>query len=312
MLTGISIILLTYEQKEILKLQLEALSVQKSSPAFEVIITEDGSHSLNDKGILKNLKNSPFPIKYIWQQDIGERRSQARNNGIGAASGEMLIFLDGDMLPDENFVHNHIKHHRERKMIVAGNRIRRLFSSVNRRQNILEILGNMKLAEIAGETARHQINEEQKRRLYLKSSTPWRGCFSCNFSIANSPDVYFDENFVGWGPDDRGLFYRLTKDHGHKIIWDEGIIAYEMETGGKVGNVFLGNDHKDIVNYLRNVFYFYDRCSELTLEEAFWFMPRLRLRGNKWEVLSKSEPADGSTLPEMVEFARRWLQNDKR
>ena len=61
---------------------------------FEIIFVDDGSFD-NTKNLAIN-----YPLKYIYQQNSGV--VAARNRGISAASGNLLVFLDADdiLLPN--------------------------------------------------------------------------------------------------------------------------------------------------------------------------------------------------------------------
>lgn len=312
-----SVILLTYNQTENLILQLLSLIHQHTKFSFEIIISEDGSNSFDDKRIKKIIKTSSFPIKYVWQQDLGWRASHARNNGIKLSTGKILIFLDGDMIPDENFVEAHLLSHHKSKMMVAGNRKRRIRTTFSKdltdKMNIQGILKCLDVEKIRGEIKRRQLNEETKRNEYVLSNNPWRVCFSCNLSIDNLPEVLFDENFVGWGTEDWELAHRLSTYYDYTPVYNHNIIAYEIETESEVGNVFRGENHEKIVLFLKNTFYFFDRCPGLTLKEAFWCFPKLYFNEHtkRWGVDKNPGYTDHLELERIVKFARNWLKKNK-
>lgn len=312
-----SVILLTYNQTENLILQLSSLIHQRTKFSYEIIISEDGSNSFNNERVKKIIKTSNFSIKYVWQQDLEWRASHARNNGIRVSTGKILIFLDGDMVPDENFIEAHLLSHPKNKLMVAGNRKRRVGTTsskeLSKKINIQRILKCLDAQKIHGETKRRQLNEETKRNEYLLSSNQWRVCFSCNLSIDNQPEVFFDENFVGWGPEDWELAYRLSTFHGYVPVYNPDIIAYEIETTSKVGNIFRDGNHEEIVLFLKNTLYFFDKCSKLTLEEVFWGFPKLHFdeRTEKWEINKNPNPVNRLELECLVKFARNWLEKNR-
>ena len=101
----VSIIIPTYKDLVALKLILDALQYQ-TYKNFEAIIAEDDD-AQETKDFLLNYKSS-FPIKHFYQEDDGNRKPRAVNNGIKISDGEYIIFIDGDTIPFSTFVENHV------------------------------------------------------------------------------------------------------------------------------------------------------------------------------------------------------------
>ncbi|MCP1447581.1 glycosyltransferase family 2 protein [Priestia megaterium] len=115
----VSIIMPTYNKYHQTSLSLYSLSKQTFPQAeYEVILVDDAS-SDNTPDILKEA-DVPFKFKYIrMKQNKG--RSSVRNIGINHAEGDLLIFLDGEMLAPPAFIENHYKHHvHESNLVVTG------------------------------------------------------------------------------------------------------------------------------------------------------------------------------------------------
>lgn len=114
----VSIIIPSYNAVERLFLTLQALDRQNmNSKCLEVIVVNDGSQDktqemLNDIKVSYNLK--------VLNLKKNSGRSSARNRGILASTGDLLIFNDCDMLPTQNFVVNHVKSHLHTRMVVIG------------------------------------------------------------------------------------------------------------------------------------------------------------------------------------------------
>ncbi|MED3897135.1 MULTISPECIES: glycosyltransferase family 2 protein [Priestia] len=115
----VSIVMPTYNKYHQTSLSLYGLSKQTFSHAeYEVILVDDAS-SDNTSGILKEV-DVPFKFKYI-QMKQNKGRSSVRNIGINHAEGDLLIFLDGEMLAPPSFIENHYKHHmHESNLVVTG------------------------------------------------------------------------------------------------------------------------------------------------------------------------------------------------
>ncbi|WP_025750936.1 glycosyltransferase family 2 protein [Priestia megaterium] len=115
----VSIVMPTYNKYHQTSLSLYGLSKQTfPHDEYEVILVDDAS-SDNTSNILKEV-DVPFKFKYI-QMKQNKGRSSVRNIGINHAEGDLLIFLDGEMLAPPAFVENHYKHHvHESNLVVTG------------------------------------------------------------------------------------------------------------------------------------------------------------------------------------------------
>jgi glycosyltransferase involved in cell wall biosynthesis len=302
---SVSVIVLTYKQPEVLDLIIQGLNLQTYGGDTEIIVSDDGSPEITVAENIRAVNRCKYATKYVWHPDIGYRAAMARNNGIREAKNELLIFLDGDIVPCPGLIEKHVAHHRDSKQLVAGNRIW-----------IGELKGSKSLTELANivpEPAAilHGEKENVLRNELLRSPHPWRACFSANLSVMKSSLVYFDERFVGWGPEDAELGYRLCVKYGFTPIYDESIRAYHLESPDAVGNVFRKGGHEAIVNYIRNAFLFCDQCPGLDPEEIFFGFPRLKLDANTnvWKVIPRSDVGEFN-LKALAQTARRWLESN--
>lgn len=117
-----TIIISVYKDTDSLDLILESLSNQTILPD-EVIVSEDGNSSEMANFVLEmREKYKNLNIVHLTQDDDGWRKNIALNRAIVAASNEYLIFIDGDCVPFEDFIENHIMQS-ERKIVLAGKRV---------------------------------------------------------------------------------------------------------------------------------------------------------------------------------------------
>lgn len=106
----ISVIFSTYNSEEWLEKVIWGFSVQTFKD-FEIIIADDGSKEATKQLIDRLRPELKVPIVHVWQEDKGFQKSQILNKAIVAASGDYLIFTDGDCIPRNDFVavHNEFK-----------------------------------------------------------------------------------------------------------------------------------------------------------------------------------------------------------
>ena len=303
-----SVIIVTHNQSRILALQIAALENQKhinTKEDFEVIVTDDSSSAEELIMIKKFLDESTLNILLITQNTPKYWAAKARNNAIKKATGDILIFLDGDMVPENDVISRHLEYHQNYpNTILAGHRIRKDSISESNIYLFWEFCRKQKATN--ANVLRWQKTEERQRREYLNSSNPWKAIFSCHMSIRATKEVLFDENFKGWGPEDWELAYRLTKKTKRNIHFASDIIAYEIdELGDGASNVFRNKSSEAIIDYLRNTIYFFDKCPGLNLEEVFWGFRKIHLSKNDTWVITPSNP--NCDLASHVEIVRQWL-----
>lgn len=110
----LSIIIPTYNSLHSLEYTLRSIeksvldSNLKNKKHIEVIVVDDGS---SDKTVdkIKNI-STWYDLKIFSQNNMG--RSFARNIGIGMATGEIVLFLDSDVIVDAYLINDHLTRHK--------------------------------------------------------------------------------------------------------------------------------------------------------------------------------------------------------
>ncbi len=107
----VSIIIPTYNSVSTIKYTLRSIEYQnltkKEWKLIEIIIVDDGSTD-DIEGVISKFINK-LPIRYVRQNPLG--RSHARNLGANLAQGDIIIFLDSDMMLENNFIREHAIRH---------------------------------------------------------------------------------------------------------------------------------------------------------------------------------------------------------
>jgi len=246
----LSVIVVVYNQTEPLRLIICSLLAQDFSGSYEIIVTDDGSSPEVFRAYQEEISKIHVSTKYVWQPHLHFRAAMARNNGIKVSRGKILLFLDGDLVPALDTLRKHVEAHTSPKMMVAGNRKWRGELSSTKHlpsgsmKEVLEFLENNLLVD--ERSRQRERNEREARKKFLISPHPWRACFSGNVSVGWSPEAQFDENFVGWGPEDWEFSYRLCTKHGYTPTYRDDITTYHLETPSAVGNVFRTGAHEEI------------------------------------------------------------------
>jgi glycosyltransferase involved in cell wall biosynthesis len=117
----ISVIIATYNRPDALDLVLQSLETQTDNN-FEIIIADDGSNNETRDLILEHINKSKNSITQVWHEDLGFRLSKIRNLATKSATGDYLIYLDGDCVTQPDFIEQHRKLS-EKGFMVTGSRI---------------------------------------------------------------------------------------------------------------------------------------------------------------------------------------------
>lgn len=114
-----TVILSTYNHPEWLRKVLCGYANQRSEP-FEVVVADDGGDS-RTADVVKWAKNEThLTIHHVWHPDNGFQKCEILNRGIDASTTDYLIFSDGDCVPRNDFVFQHLKYRRAGEFLSGG------------------------------------------------------------------------------------------------------------------------------------------------------------------------------------------------
>jgi glycosyltransferase involved in cell wall biosynthesis len=203
---GISIIIPNFNQADALPHTLQSLANQTVSPSdFETFVVDDGSTDSSLKVVERLIAQLPYELHLLQQDHRGP--AAARNRGAEAATREILLFWDGDMIADSQVLEIHSTLHQRRQSIVAGARQpwEVAYTSIFERVTKFRSFG------------RDQFSG--------KTPTFWE-VFSANLSLARE-DFWqlggFDERL--WAFEDTDLAYRAILS-GLPLVFSREAIGY--------------------------------------------------------------------------------------
>jgi len=210
-----AVVVSTYNRPKALDLVLRGLFAQKIQ-ARQIVVGDDGSTE-ETRDVVESWKSRGLPVEHCWHEDRGYRKSIIMNQAMRMVNQPLSIFTDGDCVPFEGFVRDHVRY-AEAGHILAGPRMlasaaltRRLESGVESclRRSIFWWLGQRACGNINRLLPLIHLPDGAWRK---SAPTKWEWVRGCNFSV-ETKQIWrvggFEENLFGWGPDDSDIAVRM-------------------------------------------------------------------------------------------------------
>ncbi|MEN8131395.1 MAG: glycosyltransferase [Pseudomonadota bacterium] len=210
-----SVIIPTYQRRDLVIASMTDLAQQQYSDGFEVIVVVDGSTDGSAEA-LQQLE-TPFPLRVLTQQNQG--RANALNNGAKTAQGKTLLFLDDDMAAHPALLAQHARSHQAGTHLVLGH-------IPVHPEYLNDFLG----------TAVQQWAHERLERLSKRDATlTLQDLITGQASVSRT--VFdelggFDEGFNrngAFGNEDLDFCLRLQKQ-GYQIVFNQNAISWQKYT----------------------------------------------------------------------------------
>lgn len=87
---------------------------------FEIVIADDGSDNATLEIINAFRERTGMKIVHVWHEDAGFQKSAILNKAITAASGDYLVFTDGDCIPRKDFLETHLRCAEQGRFLSGG------------------------------------------------------------------------------------------------------------------------------------------------------------------------------------------------
>jgi glycosyltransferase involved in cell wall biosynthesis len=206
---GVALAITTYERPDALAAVLASVERQ-SRAADELVIADDGSGAATQEVIRAFMARSQVPVKLVSQPHAGFRAARLRNLAIAASRCSYLLFVDGDMLLHPEFVADHARCAR-RGFYTQG--VRALADA----ELTARLLAGAPwptpgTAGLGGLRRAYLLRSPAASAMFRRIGNGLIAVKSCNQGIWRDDLLRvngFDEDFVGWGPEDKELCARL-------------------------------------------------------------------------------------------------------
>ncbi|HUY41676.1 MAG TPA: glycosyltransferase [Candidatus Dormibacteraeota bacterium] len=207
----LSVIIPTYNRVETLRHVVPSLLAQDVAPDTYEILVCDSDSSDSTAEFLAALRVEHPSVRHLPGAYSG--RAMARNAGIAAASGEVVLFNDADILASEDLVRRHLERHRARRR--------------------LAVVGWEVQVRSYDEYLEKRDRPERRGALHppTRKHLSWLYFLTGNASVRREDLLRvgsFDEGFTGYGHEDLELGFRLQRA-GIDIVYEPGAVNYHWQ-----------------------------------------------------------------------------------
>lgn len=210
-MTEISVVIPTYNRLETLAEVMPTLLAQDlAAPAYELLVCDSNSDDGTAEYLAALCERHPT-VRHLPGAYGG--RAAARNAGIAAARGEIVLFNDSDILASGDLLSMHLRRHHER----AGIAVVGLEVQV---KNLADYAFKRDHPE-----ARGHLHPPSRKKL------SWLYFLTGNASVRRADLLRagcFDESFTGYGHEDLELGYRLRRV-GVDILYEPRAVNYHCQ-----------------------------------------------------------------------------------
>lgn len=223
----ITAIVPTYNRPQALRLCLLSLSLQSQLPS-EVLIADDGS-GLETRTAIQEMQKCLerfFPIRHVWQEDVGFRKPRILNESVRQANGDYLVFIDGDCMAHRHYVRAHVAAS-DPDTILSGKRAeigKELTEELLANKKVLNSIGFRLLWDSVSGNSRKveeaiRITNRFVRTALHRDRITRDGVWGCNLSMYKKLFIAIngcDEDFLDGSAEDNDLGIRAL-NQGKKI-----------------------------------------------------------------------------------------------
>lgn len=215
----VSVCLATFNQPRALTLALEGYARQTVTD-FEIIVADDGSDD-DTRAVIDSFRGR-LPVVHVRHEHTVFRKAKILNEAVRKSRGQVLLFSDGDCIPEARLVEVHRAECGPLAFCVAGY----VRVPADRTPTIDQVK--------SGDFERLRDLDASKRKwmhfknCWLRPARP--KAYGCHLSVDR--DAFhavngFDENFEGFGKEDSDLRDRLGRSGARPIsLWDRVVVFH--------------------------------------------------------------------------------------
>ncbi|MBX3254669.1 MAG: glycosyltransferase family 2 protein [Chitinophagaceae bacterium] len=221
----------TYNWHQALELCIKSALAQKKLPG-EILIADDGSGEETRELIAFFRQRSPVPIQHIWHEDRGFRLAAIRNKAIAKAKGDYIIQVDGDIIMHPYFITDHLDFARKKTFVRAS----RIY--LDEATSADFIRSGKTLVNVWSKGVINKTSALRMPFLWKLFETSYKNkgderfeIHGCNMAFWKEDALLvngYNEEFSGWGPEDKEFVARLLNAGIKKRFLKLGGIAFHI------------------------------------------------------------------------------------
>jgi glycosyltransferase involved in cell wall biosynthesis len=226
----VAILVSTYNWPEALESILLSILRQSTLPD-EILVADDGSGKETVAVINKYKRILNIPIKYVWHEDKGFRKTTILNKAMKQAESDYIIQIDGDIILHPNFIEDHAKHARE-KSFVQG--CRAILDEQMTRQVISKNRFGFSFLSRGIRNRLNAIRLPLFSPLIKADPQVSRNIKACNIAFWRADYIAvngYDNHFQGWGWEDDEFAARLIHSGVLKRRLKLAAVCYHLNHG---------------------------------------------------------------------------------
>jgi glycosyltransferase involved in cell wall biosynthesis len=210
----LSVVIPTYNRLDTLAHVLPTLLSQDLAPQRYELLVCDSNSSDGTAEYLASMQMEHPSVRHLASAYGG--RAAARNAGIAAARGEVVVFNDADILASPDLLSTHLRRHRERRGVA--------------------IVGLEVQVKDLADYAYKRDHPEARGHLHppTRKKLSWLYFLTGNASVRRDDLLRagcFDESFTGYGHEDLELGYRIQR-LGIEILYEPHAVNYHCQAVG--------------------------------------------------------------------------------
>lgn len=228
--------------------------LQQKYPSFAIIVV-DQTAAVNTA--LSKLAASHFQVKIIRPDIVGT--CHARNVGVAAATGEIIVFLDDDVrLPDRGFLAGHAKNYSDPTVGGVAGRVNDRNETLNREQQgpVCRVTATGRIFGNAASNIRQDVNAPRGANMSFRKTAI--------FQVGG-----FDEQFRGNAMREETDFSLRVVKAGWRIVYDPSASATHLSLQG-------GSRSADRLRWYRD--FFFNESYFFLKHFSRWLLPILLVR----------------------------------
>ncbi len=203
----VSVVIPAWNRLDLLAPVLEGFVREATGKSVEIIVVDDGSEP--PVATLLAAMGQPACVRVV-RHEKNSGRGAALNTGFAQAHGDIVIVCDSDIVPEPNFIDDHVRfhaHHRDAKATCCGALVWGVDAGLLGR--LLGARSNPRLegGDLEGADAHGAFGP-------VGRSLPWTQWYTDNWSFKragfSAEEMRFDSSYRAWGFEDLELGRRLA------------------------------------------------------------------------------------------------------